>query len=137
MSETAIDPTDPAAYRHWTTDTIRFSDQDSAGHVNNVAYATYCETGRVMYANEYLLADKQPGESFILARITIDYRRESRWPGDLRVGTVPSRIGKSSLTLLTAVFKDDLCICSAEAIVVFRRDGKPAPIPERIRNRLA
>lgn len=137
MGIPAIDLTDPSVYRHWVTDTIRFSDQDAAGHTNNVAIAAYCETGRVAYAYQVLLPDKQPGESFILARITIDYRRESRWPGSVRIGTAPVRVGSSSVTLGTGVFDDDRCIATAEAIVVFRHHGKPAPLPERIRARLA
>jgi acyl-CoA thioester hydrolase len=137
MGIPAIDLTDPAVYRHWTTDTIRFSDQDAAGHTNNVAIAAYCETGRLAYAYQVLLPDKQPGETFILARITIDYRRESRWPGTVRIGTAPVRVGSTSVTLGSGVFNDDRCIATAEAIVVFRQDGKPAPLPERIRSRLA
>jgi acyl-CoA thioester hydrolase len=137
MSVPTIDLTDAAVYRHWTTDTIRFSDQDAAGHTNNVAIAAYCETGRLAYAYEILLPDKEPGESFILARITIDYRRESRWPGSVRIGTAPVSVGNTSATLGSGVFCNDICIATAEAIVVFRRDDRPAPIPERIRARLA
>ena len=136
MSVPTIDLTDPRVYRHWTGDTIRFSDTDAAGHVNNVAYAAYCETGRLAYAYSVLLPDRAPEESFILARISIDYRRECRWPGTVRIGTAPMKLGSTSITLGSGVFKDDLCVCTAEAVVVFRQAGKPAPIPERIRARL-
>ena len=33
------------AFDHWTPVTLRFSDQDSLGHVNNVAYAAFVAAG--------------------------------------------------------------------------------------------
>ena len=36
-NETGVDLTDRANFSHWTPVTIRFSDQDPLGHVNNVA----------------------------------------------------------------------------------------------------
>ena len=46
------------------------------------------------------------------------------------------KLGSTSITVGSGVFKDDVCVCTAEAVVVFRQAGKPAPIPERIRARL-
>ena len=42
----ARERTDRSAYAFWTRDTVRFSDIDRYRHINNVAVATYCETGR-------------------------------------------------------------------------------------------
>jgi acyl-CoA thioester hydrolase len=44
------DLTTRGAYPHWRTDVIRFADLDPLGHVNNVAYLTYIESGRVMFS---------------------------------------------------------------------------------------
>src|SRR5512132_1354301 len=44
--------TDRSAYAFWTRDTVRFSDIDRYRHINNVAVATYCETGRVEFAEK-------------------------------------------------------------------------------------
>jgi acyl-CoA thioester hydrolase len=35
---------DRSIYPHWCSDTVRFSDQDGAGHINNVALCAYLET---------------------------------------------------------------------------------------------
>src|SRR5215831_6094977 len=51
-----------AGYPHWTTVTLRYSDQDSMGHVNNVSYAAYVEAGRVAFEHAHmfpLLAKRQ------------------------------------------------------------------------------
>jgi hypothetical protein len=55
MSEASADRqhrTDRSAYAFWTRDTVRFSDIDRYRHINNVAVATYCETGRVEFAEK-------------------------------------------------------------------------------------
>jgi hypothetical protein len=44
--------TDRSAYAFWTRDTVRFSDIDRYRHINNVAVATYCETGVVEFAEK-------------------------------------------------------------------------------------
>ena len=43
------DLADPDLYHHWVRDTVRFCDQDSAGHINNTAIAQYVESGRVAF----------------------------------------------------------------------------------------
>ena len=51
--------------------TVRWSDEDGFGHVNNAAYLTYLEEGR-----DRLFDALFPDSSydFVLARIEIDYR---------------------------------------------------------------
>ena len=43
---------DRSIYPHWCTDTVRFSDQDAAGHVNNVAICAYIETARLTFMRD-------------------------------------------------------------------------------------
>ena len=131
----AVPPSDPAAYAHWVTDTVRFSDQDAIGHVNNVAVAAYVESGRVAFGR-FTRSSGQPDKDFILARLVIDYRSEAHYPGEVRVGTRVVRIGRTSLTVGHGVFKDDVCIATAEGVLVHRRDGASAPIEGELRQRL-
>jgi acyl-CoA thioester hydrolase len=57
-----------------TYDKVRYADTDRQGHVNNAAFATYCETGRV----EFLFDPQQPlyppGAAFVIARLALDFR---------------------------------------------------------------
>jgi len=128
----SIDPTDPDRYRHWVEDTVRYSDTDASGHVNNVAYAAYIESGRVTFARNSGI-DRTAGEGWILGRLSIDYRAEAFFPGRVRVGSRVLRIGGKSMTLASAVFMDDRCLATAESVLVFRRNGASCPIPNRIR----
>ena len=44
-----FDLRDPSIYRHWSRVTIRFSDEDRMGHVNNAVYSVWLEACRVEY----------------------------------------------------------------------------------------
>lgn len=134
MSE-GPDHTEPASFSHWASDRVRFSDQDAVGHINNVAMAAYVETGRVAFGHD-LRVDDDPGASFILARLAIDYRAQGHYPGEILVGTRLQRIGRTSFTMAHGVFKDEVCLATAEGVLVFVRDGAPAPIAGTFRRRL-
>ena len=62
--------------------TVRFSDCDPLGHVNNAVYSTYLEQARIVlwrrqagFELRRAASGKQPrGEGFILARTEIDFR---------------------------------------------------------------
>jgi acyl-CoA thioester hydrolase len=121
-------------YSHWATDTVRFSDQDGVGHINNVAIAAYVETGRVAFGS--VIRPGDDGSSYILARLAIDYRAQAHYPGEIRVGTRVVKVGRTSFTLEHGVFKDDVCIATAECVLVFVQDGAPAPIEGDFRAQL-
>lgn len=135
MTEHPHDLTDPATFSHWVTDTVRFSDTDMAGHVNNVAVATYVETGRLAFVHE-VTADREPGDGFILGHLSVSYRKESHYPGEVRVGSRVARVGNKSFTVGAGVFKDGACIATAESVVVYRIGTGAAPIPEHLRRPL-
>jgi acyl-CoA thioester hydrolase len=135
-SEREVDLTDPATFHHWVTDTVRFSDQDAVGHVNNVSIAAYVETGRVSHGYQQVHDAVDEDEGFVLAHLGIDYRRESYFPGEIRVGSRVLRIGRTSYTLGHGVFKDGVCIATARCVLVHRRGRAPAPIAGRLQARL-
>ena len=131
-SDGTLSPSDPDAYQHWATDTVRFSDQDAMGHVNNVAIAAYVESGR--FAFDRVIA--QPDAEFILVRLVIDYLAEAHYPGEVRIGTRVDRIGRTSMTLGHGLFKDGVCIATAQSVGVHLREGRSAPIEGEFRSRL-
>ena len=128
-----IDLTSRAGFRHWSPVTIRFSDQDSLGHINNVALAQYFEVGRTAYIYDLIRAAGCEGSiEFILARLVIDYRRELHYPGAVEVGARLTRLGTKSLTTGYGIFLGDACIATSEAVNVFydmqaRRSTIPPP----------
>ena len=79
---------DRSIYPHWCTDTVRFSDQDAAGHVNNVAICAYLETARLTFMRDMgMMAPREDGVRGISAGMTVSFLAESHWPGQVELGT--------------------------------------------------
>ena len=62
----ATDLTIRDSFSHWTPVTIRFSDQDPLGHVNNVSITAYVEACRTMLINKFLLREQYPDLDYVL-----------------------------------------------------------------------
>lgn len=131
----APDLTDAGAFRHWTPVSLRFSDQDSLGHINNVAYAAYVEQARVAFIDTFLRDLGASGLDYILASVNIDYRREMHFPGTVDIGTRLLRIGNKSITTGYGLFKDGGNVATAGSVNVFfdTKSGKTVPIPDNLR----
>ena len=109
--------TDRSSYTHWSRMVIRFGDEDSMGHVNNAVYATWFEAPRVLLLDEFVRGHE--GLETVLARLTIDYLRETTFPGDVDVGGRLLSLGNRSLTTGFAVFRDDACLATCISVNVF------------------
>ena len=97
---------------------LRYGDTDRQGHVNNAVFSTFLETGRVelLFTGEADLAG--PDGSFVLAHLTLDFRKEANWPGEVKIGTRIVTIGRSSLRFEQAVFQQGDCVATAQTVVV-------------------
>lgn len=138
MDETPIpnaDLADISVYRHWTPVTLRFSDQDSIGHVNNVAYAAFAESGRVAWGMELVDRSGETDCDFILASLTIDYLREMHYPGTVEVGTRAVRLGNKSVTVGQGIFRDSVAVAVARGTIVFidAVGGGTTRVPDGVR----
>lgn len=141
MTSPATGPSEPRplqAYPLQAHDKLRYADTDRQGHVNNAAFATFLETGRVelLYASEAPLAE--PGAAWVIARLVLDFRGEIRWPGMVRIGTGVARIGTSSVTLQQGLFQDGACVATAETVIVQMDESTRGsrPLSETTRTRL-
>ncbi len=101
-----------------TYDKLRYGDTDRQGHVNNVAFATFLETGRVALLEAAGRRLTEPGFNFVLARITIDYLAEIHLPGTVEIGSAVKTIGNSSVAITQALFQREKCVATCEAVVV-------------------
>jgi acyl-CoA thioester hydrolase len=121
-----------------TFDKLRYGDTDRQGHVNNAVFATLFETGRVSVIYEGATPLLEPGFSFVIARLAIDYRSELFWPGRVEIGSAVKSVGRSSVIFTQALFQNGLCAATAESVVV-QVDGKTrksAPLRDETRLRL-
>lgn len=110
--------TDPAAYPFWSEERIRFADLDLLGHVNNVAFMVYAESGRVEFLRHTGLWQPGVPRNNVVARIELDYRRELGYPGLVRMGLRVLKVGTRSFTLGQGFFSGEVCAATVVATLV-------------------
>lgn len=109
----------PETYPFWMKELVRFADLDINGHVNNIAFAIYAESGRAAFLNTTgLWSLDNPSRQYVLAHIEIDYLQELKYPADVRVGVRVLQIGRSSFQLGIGIFSDDRCMATARTVQV-------------------
>ncbi len=110
--------TDAASYRCWVDEHVRFADLDLLGHVNNKAFLTYAESGRVGFLTESQMWEPGAPRQNVVARLEIDYRQELHFPADIRIGVRVLSIGRSSFVLGLGVFAAKGCIATIQTVMV-------------------
>jgi len=101
-----------------TFDKLRYADTDRQGHVNNSVFSTALETGRVelLYAPDAGIVETN--KSFVIARLELDFRGELTWPGEVAIGTRVEAVGRTSFTLVQALFQRERCVAVARTVIV-------------------
>ena len=127
-------------FRHVYEMPVRWGDMDALGHVNNVEFLRYLESGRVAYVEKVLRTGLKTKESVILADIQCAFLQQLHYPATLQVATRVSRMGTSSLHLSCAIFRkaEVSPLATSKAVVVwfdFVRQ-RPTPVPAAVRDRI-
>lgn len=118
---------------------VRWGDADALGHVNNVQYVRYLESGRVAYCCDVLDMNFDPDMSagWILADMQCSYIQQVHYPAELEVRTAVTKIGGKSVTLTAHIYikGDDQPVLTSQGIMVWFDYGiqKTAIIPGPIR----
>jgi acyl-CoA thioester hydrolase len=116
---------------HRTNLQMRFSDTDALGHVNNIAFASYAETGRV----DFMQRVGKSIRSLILANISIDYRKQIALGDEIAIDTWVESLGRSSITLSQKLWANGELAADIRSVAVHfdYKVGKPAPLTDEIR----
>jgi len=129
------------SYRHWTKVELRYGDTDRQGHINNAVYCTLFESGRVAFLlnKEGDTMGTRDGKSFMIVKLTLDYLSEMNFPGVAEIGSKIISVGRSSFTVGQAIFKDGVCVSTAQSIVVMTDDAthKSTPLTDEVREALS
>ncbi len=130
------------AYRHFTTISLRWADNDAYGHVNNTVYYAWFDSA----VNEWLvgqgLLDIAAGDPIALVAETgCRYFAPLAFPGDVEIGLAVDCIGGSSVTYRLGVFAPLSQIPAAEGhfthVTVARDTRRPVSLPPAWREALA
>lgn len=128
--------TDYHAILHWP---VQWGDQDAFGHVNNTVYFRWMESGRIAYMDLLGLDDLYQTQRVgpILASIKCDYRRQLHYPDTVEIGTKVTRLGRTSLSVVHAIYSQRQQAIVAEGdstLVVFDyKTQQSTPIPAELR----
>lgn len=115
---------------------------DSLGHVNNVIYFRYAESGRIAYFDAVGAASGLggDGEGPILADIQCSFLGQLRYPAQLEIGTRTAKLGTKSFTIEAAMFLagEDAPVATSRAVVVWfdYTNQRTAPLPDALRQRV-
>ena len=104
----------------WAEVSIRYRDLDPNGHVNNGAINQYFEDGRVKFREDLMSSlGREILTGFAIAHFEASYYSALNYPGRVEVGTVVTRIGKTSFGLGQAIFVGSREIAGADVVSVY------------------
>lgn len=118
---------------------VAWGEMDAFQHVNNVVYARWIETARMLYLERIGFARQmsEGGTGPILARTVIDYRLPLTYPDGVRVDATVTRIGRSSFTMAFRVFSEAQqaeAAAGEQVMVVYDYGaGRTAPVDDALR----
>jgi acyl-CoA thioester hydrolase len=118
--------------------TVRWSDCDAFGHVNNAVYVTYFEEARAAFWRR-LMAEAFRGFDFIIAEVTCAYVAPAHDPEPLAIAVAVSAIGTKSFTLAYTITREGGAIVARgqSVQVMYDHENKVSyAIPPEVRAKL-
>jgi acyl-CoA thioester hydrolase len=132
---------DPERYPFSCEIATRFADLDLNRHLNNVALAEICEEARVRFhgASGFVAAISGggAGSGAMVVSFAIEYLGQGYHPDPVTAHVAATRIGTSSYGLAILIRQNGRTVAHAQAAMVAVRDGRPSPIPESFRDKVA
>lgn len=116
----------------------RWGEMDAFGHINNVEYLKYFQESRVVWAESLGLRVNAKGDSMILLKASVTYKKPVTYPSDVRVDLFAGGIGRTSCTLLNTltIVGDETPAAFGEFVLVWFDyiQQKPVPVPDHLRS---
>ena len=129
-------------YRHFTTLTTRWADNDAYGHLNNVVYYSLFDTA----VNETLIhaglldVANSPAVGLV-AETGCRYFEALAFPDVVEAGLRVAHLGRSSVRYDIAIFKNGAAQAAAQGhfvhVYVDRESRRPVELPPAVREFLA
>ncbi|MFV3131685.1 acyl-CoA thioesterase [Niveispirillum sp. KHB5.9] len=133
-------PTAPGRdeYRHFRRLDTRWMDNDVYGHVNNVTYYSYFDTGVNAYLIEKGVLDIHAGTTIgLVVETGCRYFASVAFPDTLEVAIRVAHLGNSSVRYEVAIFKEGEGTAAAAGhfthVYVDRDSRRPAALPADLR----
>ena len=117
------------------TETVRFRDLDSLGHMNNAVYATLFEQARIAFLRRF----EAQVTNMILARLEIDFRAQVSFGDVVEIEVAPAGVGTKSFELSYTMRVGENVVAEARTVLVAYdyEVERPVEVPEAWREALA
>lgn len=122
---------------------VRYAEIDGQGVVFNAHYLTYFDVAITEYMRwvgyDYMGEVARTGNDFHTVRTAIDYHAPIRFDWDIEVGVRTARLGRSSMALECAIFRDRALLARGDVIWVYTDQStrRSTPLPETLLTLLA
>ncbi len=130
-------------FRHYLDITVRYSDIDMLGHLNNARYLNYLEDARISYANEVLgFAGKWERPDTLLVKTEISYRQQISILDTIRVYIRCQHVGGRSIEYAYIFIKNHqvqplVAATATTLMLMFDFNAqKPISVPQTYRQRI-
>ena len=132
-----------AEYPSHLTIRVAWGDMDALGHVNNVVYIRWLESGRVdymMHGGIFALME-DAGVGPILASIQCRYKAPVTFPDNVTIATRITSVSDDRVTMQHEIYSDKLqrVVAEGQGVVVAYdfSAGSKGVLPESVRLRIA
>jgi acyl-CoA thioester hydrolase len=128
---------EPIRYPFPVKQQVLWGEMDAFGHINNVVYFRYFETGRVEFFNQSglwkLYADEQI--RIVVGKLECNFIHEIIHPATIEIAVGIRRIGNSSLTVHHKVTQNGVVAAHGDGIIVATnpQTGKSTPWTDNLR----
>ena len=120
---------------HQCAITLKWSDMDAQGHINNIEHIKYMEECRVQWLKQLVLDKKQYIP--VVVSLQAEYLKELIYPGEVTVLMYGSSMGNSSfMTHYEVVASEDEQLISrgnAKIVILDSEQRRPISVPDKVR----
>ncbi|WP_080874204.1 acyl-CoA thioesterase [Oceanobacillus timonensis] len=108
---------------------VRFSETDMYGHVNNVSPFIYFEEARIAYLHHigFLSKDMRQKDGIIVVDLQCNYLKELYFGDDIRVYVKTASVGNTSFDIHYKVVRQEEVILTARGRLVYMDTEKKEP----------
>ena len=128
---------DPARYPFHCHVDPRFTDLDVNMHVNNVAMCGLLQEARIRFHSAVRYHSLVAVDTWMVASFSVEYLGEARHPRPIEFRAAAAAIGRTSHTVAQLALQDGRPVAYAQAVIVTIADGRPAPNPPSLREKLS
>ena len=120
---------------------VRWAEADMQGVVFNANYLAWFDIGITEYLRGVAAGDRERlaavFDKLYVVRSTLDYRAPARFDDEVEIRARAARLGNSSLEVAFMIRREGEILVEGSNVYVHTRDGRPAPLPDDLRERIA